>query len=54
MWGGIGSCVREVSGMWGMGVVWKSVWGECGGCVEGGKVCWDAERSGGATPWNFN
>ena len=44
---GFGSCVGEVPGMWGsMGEVWKSVWGECGGCVEVGKVCWDAERCG--------
>ena len=31
--------VVEVSGMWGsMVVVWKSVWGECGGRVEVRKV----------------
>ena len=30
--------VGEMSGMWGsMGEVWKSVWGECGGCVEVGE-----------------
>ena len=28
--------------MWrSMGEVWKSVWGEYGGCREGGEVCWD-------------
>ena len=30
--------VGEVSGMWGsMGEGWKSVWGECGCCVEVGE-----------------
>ena len=39
--------VGEVSRMWEfMGEVWKRVWGECGGCAEVGKVCWDAERCG--------
>ena len=34
---GIGSCVG-VSGLWeSMGEMWKSVWGDCGGCVEVGK-----------------
>ena len=48
---GIGSCVW-VKGMWGsMGEVWKSVWGECGGCVEVGESvlgCGEVWGCGGA------
>ena len=44
--------VGEVSGMWeSMGVVWKSVWGECGGCVEVGESvlkCGEVWECGGA------
>ena len=50
MWGRnweLGWGVGEVLGMWGsMEEVWKSEWSECGGCVEVGKVCWEAERCG--------
>ena len=53
MWGRNWELCWGVGDVGSMGEVWKSVWGECGGCVEVGGRCVGMRRDVGKPTHSF-